>query len=116
VLAATTDAARAFLDAAQLEAPDRMDVFSGAWPGDQRAFNAFCLLPPGPPPKGYERIYSLDAPGAFWGYPVLEPERPAPLGAPFPDVDELRRVFIAARDLARGRFGWVRRGRDWRRT
>jgi hypothetical protein len=101
VLAATPDAAQAFLEAAQLEAPDRMDVFSGTWPEDRRAFNAFCLLPPGPPPKGYDRVYSLDAPGAFWGFPVAEPERPAPLHAPFPDVDELRRVYVAARDLTR---------------
>lgn len=101
VLAATTDAARSFLEAAQLEAPDRLDVFSGAWPGDKRAFNAFCLLPPGPPPKGYDRVFSLDAPGAFWGFQVVEPERPAPLGVPFPDVDELRRVYVAARDLAK---------------
>jgi single-stranded-DNA-specific exonuclease len=101
VLAATAEAAQAFLEAAQSEAPDRMDLFAGSWPGDRRAFNAFCLLPPGPPPPGYDRVYSLDAPGAFWGYPVTEPERPAPLGAPFPDVEELRRVYVAARDLAR---------------
>jgi hypothetical protein len=101
VLSATMDAARAFLEVAEREAPDRMDLFNGTWPGDRRAFNAFCLLPPGPPPKGYDRVYSLDAPGAFWGYPMVEPGRPAPLHAPFPDVDELRRVYVAARDLAK---------------
>ena len=101
VLAATTDAARDFLKAAQLEAPDRMDLFSGTWPGDRRAFNAFCLLPTGTPPEGYSRVYSLDAPGAFWGFPVVEPDEPAPLDAPFPDVDELRRVYVAAKDLAK---------------
>lgn len=101
VVAFGVQTARAFLQAAQREAPDRMDVFVGTWPADPRAFNAFCLLPPGSPPPGYDRVYSLDAPGALWGYPVVEPERPAPLHAPFPDVDELRRVFIAARDLAK---------------
>ncbi len=101
LVAATEKAALSFLRAAQERVPDRMDVFSGAFPEDKRAFNAFCLLPPGAPPEGYVRRFSLDAPASFWGYPVLEPEAPPPGGAPFPDVDGLRRTFIAARDYAR---------------
>ncbi len=101
VLAATEDAALPFLRAAKERAPDRMDVSVGAFPDDRRAFNAFCLLPPGEPPLGYPRRFSLDAPSSFWADPVLEPELPPPGGAPFPDVDGLRRVFVAARDLAR---------------
>jgi len=101
VLAATEDAALPFLRAAKERAPDRMDVSVGAFPDDRRAFNAFCLLPPGEPPSGYPRRFSLDAPSSFWAYPVLEPELPPPGGVPFPDVDGLRRVFVAARDLAR---------------
>jgi hypothetical protein len=101
VVSASSDAAQSFLKAAQREAPDRMDVLMGSYPGDQRAFNAFCLLPPGPPPSGYDRIFSLDAPGAFWGHPVLEPEKPAPHALKFPDVDELRAIYVAAWDLMR---------------
>jgi single-stranded-DNA-specific exonuclease len=98
ILAASPENAAAFLEAAQREAPGRMDVFAGKFPPDRRAFNAFCLLPLGAPPSGYERVYSLDAPCAFWGYPALEPARPAPLELLFPDVDSLRAVYVAAWD------------------
>ncbi len=100
VLAATPDAAAEFLSAAESHAPDRMDVYVGSQPTDPRAFNAFCLLPPGEPPEGYERIFSLDAPAALWGYPVIEPETPPPSRLLFPDVDELRAIYILARDFA----------------
>ena len=98
ILAANPDVAQAFLEAAEREAPGRMDVLAGQFPPDKRAFNAFCLLPPGAPPRGYERVYSLDAPSALWGYPALEPMRAAPLESLFPDVDSLRAVYVAAWD------------------
>lgn len=101
ILAATEGAACAFLEVAQRQAPGRMDVFKGTYPDDMRAFNAFCLLPAGGPPPGYNTVFSLDAPGALWGFPVQEPANPAPADLPFPDVDELRRIYVAARDLAR---------------
>ena len=100
VLAAGEEAAVAFLEAAEAAAPDRMDVITGSYPSDPRAFNAFCLLPSGAPPAGYDRVISLDAPGAFWGFPVIEAEEaPAPL--PFPDVDDLRSLYVLARDLTK---------------
>jgi single-stranded-DNA-specific exonuclease len=103
-VAATQEGALAFLSAAQAQAPDRMDVCIGRWPGDPRGFNALCLLPPGPPPAGYE-VFSLDAPSGFWGMKAFEPgEEPSRLGAYFPDVDELRAVYTAVRDLTRRPF------------
>ncbi len=99
VLAASPETTRSFLLAAQAAAPGRMDVFVGSYPADPRAFNAFCLLPTGLPPDGYDRIFSLDAPGALWGCPVAEPRRPVLMQAPFPDVDELRNLYVAVREL-----------------
>ncbi len=101
VLAAGEKTARAFLEAAETCAPDRMDVLIGSYPSDPRAFDAFCFLPPGAPPAGYDRVYSLDAPGAFWGFPVLEAELTTAAPPPFPDVDELRKVYLLARDLTK---------------
>jgi len=112
VVASGAQAARAFLEAAEREAPDRMDVFLGRWPDDPRAFNALCLLPPGPPPAGYDALFSLDAPCALWGFDALEleapdaprevdPEAPDPLCGAWPDVDDLRRMYVAARDHSR---------------
>jgi len=100
VLAATPEAAEEFLAAAESSAPDRMDVYAGSQPTDPRAFNALCLLPPGEPPRGYARIFSLDAPAALWGYPVIEPQTPPTSRLRFPDVDELRAIFVLARDFA----------------
>jgi hypothetical protein len=97
LLASSPETAKAFLEAAEREAPGRMDVFSGKFPEDPRAFNAFCLLPPGAPPRGYDRLYSLDAPTSFWGVPALEPARPAPIETMFPDVESLRAIYVAAR-------------------
>ena len=100
VLAATPQAAAEFLAAAEACAPDRMDVYVGSQPTDPRAFNALCLLPPGEPPEGYERVFSLDAPASLWGYPVTQPEAPPPSPRPVPDVGELRAIYLLARDIA----------------
>jgi single-stranded-DNA-specific exonuclease len=99
VLAVGEETARTFLEAAEAAVPCRMDVLAGSYPSDARAFNAFCLLPTGTPPARYDRVFSLDTPSAFWGFPVLEAgETTAPI--PFPDVDDLRSVYVLARDLA----------------
>ncbi len=84
----------------------RLDVYEGEFPGDRRAFNALAVLPLGEVPQGYRRVVALGAP-AYWLAPgltkgVYELDSP-PAGylAQLPDVDELRQVYIAVRELLR---------------
>lgn len=75
----------------------RCDVFAGKWPDDPRCFNSICILPEGEMPAGFRDViwaglptidgrYEADVPRAEWVRLM-------------PDVDELRKTYVAARNL-----------------
>ena len=80
------------LDLLSQEPPLRFDFIAGAYPADARAFNARCLLPAGAPARNYRRVFHAR---------MVEGAPPAGWTAALPDVDGLRRVYRAVRDLRR---------------
>ena len=80
------------LDLLSQEPPLRFDFIAGAYPADARAFNALCLLPAGAPARNYRRVFHAR---------MVEGAPPAGWTAALPDVDGLRRVYRAVRDLRR---------------
>ncbi len=85
----------------------RTDARLGRWSDDVRAFNCVSLCPAGEAPARFERVVLWDAPAeAFSRLPkgdVYCMERPAEAGwmREMPDVNRLRQIFIAVRELTR---------------
>ncbi len=108
LIAVATDAGAAslldFLRAASLT--DRADAVIGAWPAGRTAMNAVCLCPKGEPRGAWRHIVLWDAPPeafrALPDGPVFTAGCRAPdswMGG-LPDVDALRRLYVAARRFA----------------
>lgn len=110
LLAAFTQAGAAalgdWIERARL--PNRLDVLPGLWPADARAFNAASLLPAGELAVRYERLILWDAPpaAALGALPALLCERSGESDGgltwmnELPDVDALRRAYVALCALA----------------
>ena len=86
----------------------RLDAVAGEWSGSRTGMNALCLCPVGPAGGRWSRMILWDTPKeAFASLPpadVFCAERRADCGwmGEIPDIDELRRAFMAARLFARG--------------
>ena len=84
----------------------RADAFIGRWSADRTAMNAVCLCPKGEPGGGWRHIVLWDAPPEAFG-PL--PAGPVSLAlhrpehswmSALPDVDALRRMYVALRRFA----------------
>ena len=82
---------------------DRADAMIGCWPGGQTAMNAVCLCPRGPRGAAYRRIVLWDAPPeAFCALPegdvfCVFRRVPDSWMGELPDVDALRKIYVAVR-------------------
>lgn len=84
------------------------DIVFDRWTQDERCFSAICLRPCGQAPCGVKHVVSLDVDPAFWAACVPGAELYRLGGAEcapcwletLPDIDQLRRVYIAARQVA----------------
>ena len=75
----------------------RCDVFAGNWPDDPRCFNSICILPEGEMPTGYRDVIWAGLPAIDGGYEADVPR--TEWVRLMPDVDELRKTYVAARNL-----------------
>lgn len=75
----------------------RCDVFAGKWPDDPRCFNSICILPEGEMSAGYRDVIWAGMPAAMGGFEADVPR--AEWTKLMPDVDELRKTYVAARNL-----------------
>lgn len=85
----------------------RVDAIAGRWSEDARAFNTAFFCPVGAAPVRYERVLLWDAPPeAFRALPAGEYFRPderisGEWMRALPDVDRLRALFVASRNLVK---------------
>ena len=84
-------------DEASAQGIKGVDVFSGKYPDDPRAFNAVCIMPCGEMPKGYTNIVYAGMPAREGGR-RLQGENAAWI-AGLPGIDGLRKAYLAARNL-----------------
>ena len=99
VLLADPAGALALWDALSAQQAPMPDVYAGRFPDDRRCWNALCLLPQGKIPQGYHSIWCLGAPGWLLapGRPARELGTRAPWLGELPGTDQLRRLYLAAR-------------------
>jgi len=85
-------------------APRTVDLFIGSVPDDPRAFNALCVYPSASLPSNYRRIILAGVPGCAplpEGAEAFRMELGCEWLSAVPDVNQMREVYKAARQLSR---------------